>query len=158
MAQLLVAVGLLLPLPFVHAAPAASARNAVVTVDGVGTFQNYQEFTFTGSDLPAGLSPSSYTVDDAKYLAHHFSPSNVAVSGGYVQLKVPGGQSTSPVQSAEITTDVSNILYASVRTTAILGDPAGTCNGRSCFISFTREPSVNDGSRHVLLPIRHPRT
>jgi hypothetical protein len=99
-------------------------------VDGVGTFQNYKEFTFTGSDLPAGLTASDWNVpDEFGNLDHYFTPNNVAVDGTYVQLKVPGGQTTSPVYSAEISTDVDNIRYASVRTTAILGDPAGTCNG-----------------------------
>src|ERR1700760_3171587 len=97
----LAAVGLLLPLPFALAAPApANQARQAYSLDGVGTFQNYQEFTFTGSDLPAGISPSADTVDDPNYLAHQFTPDNVAVNGGYVQLKVPGGQTTSPVLSA----------------------------------------------------------
>ena len=46
-----------------------------------------------------------------------------------LQLKVPGGQTSSPISGAEIYTNDRDILYGSVRTTAQISDVAGTTNG-----------------------------
>lgn len=99
-------------------------------VPGVGSFTSAETFTFTGTTLPAKLMSSNYIVRDAAHFDHQFESAQVTVSGGYLQLKMPGGQTANPLKSAEVTTTFSNIRYASVRTTAILGNPAGACNGK----------------------------
>ena len=106
---------------FVTAAP-HSARQ-----DG---FTNSKTFVFDGNSLPDGLAASNYPAG-----AHTFSSANAFVSDGYLQLKVPGGQAIGNVACGEVSTTMTNILYGSVRTVAILSRPAGTVNG-SFGISF----------------------
>ena len=94
------------------------------------TFANELHFTFTGTSLPSGLYASDYVVPDPSAPYNHvFTPANAYVSGGYLNLLVPGGQTTSPLSSGEVGTTVSNIFHASVRTVAILTDVHGVCNG-----------------------------
>lgn len=114
-------------------------------IPGTGTFANKDVYTFTGTTLPAGLTASNYQVDDriggAPY-NHVFNPANVAVSGGYLNLKVPGGQkptSKVAISSAEITTN-TNMLYGSVRINAIFSTVPGTCHGISLYLP-TLSPS-----------------
>jgi hypothetical protein len=120
----------------------------IVTPD-TAEFDNNLSFSFDGSSLPGGLSASDYTVGSSP-LTHSFSPSNVVVSGGYMQLNVPGGQTASPIGCSEVSTDVSNILYASVRTVAVLSDPAGVCNGKSLPVCLLCVAKLT-GTRDVLL-------
>ena len=85
--------------------------------------------------LPSWLVASDNTVQDTSsnpnaLYDHRFVPGNVAVSGGYLNLKVPGGQTSGPIRSAEVATSISNILYASVRVNAILTSEPGVVDGR----------------------------
>ena len=93
--------------------------------DRATKFANKQVWTFEGNSLPDGLYVSDYQVGDT----HVYKPSGVRVRNGYLELTVKGGQSEMPYQAAEVGTGLDNIKYASVRTTAILADPAGVCNG-----------------------------
>lgn len=90
------------------------------------TFANHASYTFTGSSLPAGLVASNYGVGGT----HTFTMDNVVVRNGYLELLVNGAQTAMPYKSAQIETTVTNIKYASVRTVAILTEPAGVCNGK----------------------------
>lgn len=103
----------------------------------MGYFVHYKSYNFPGTTLPSGLLASAYTVNDkestptAKY-NHRFTPQNVAVRDGYLVLTVPGGQKPSfsnPATCGEVTTSASNILYASVRTHAILTQEPGVVDG-----------------------------
>ncbi|KPM43937.1 hypothetical protein AK830_g2575 [Neonectria ditissima] len=107
-------------------------------VDRGMSFSNKAIYNFTGDSLPEGLSASDYQPDDA----HTFTPSNVNVADGYLELLVDGGQTDMPYMSGEIVTDVQNILYASVRTVAILSEPAGVCNGMFFYKSDTQESDI----------------
>ena len=115
---------------------AATANGAGWTIGNIATFTKRSTWNFAGlTSLPAGLVSSNYLVTDmvasnpnARY-NHFFSPSQVSVGGGYLNLKVPGGQTTSPLQSAEVGTCAKNILYASVRIIGIMGNSAGTVCG-----------------------------
>ncbi|KAF2753283.1 concanavalin A-like lectin/glucanase [Pseudovirgaria hyperparasitica] len=99
-------------------------------VGDAGIFTHSATYTFTGSSLPEGLYASEYTVEDASApFSHRFLASNAVVRAGYLDLIIPGGQSQSPLTGAELGTVESNILYGSVRTTAIYGDVPGACNG-----------------------------
>ena len=93
-------------------------------------FTNSKTFVFDGNALPDGLAASNYPAG-----AHTFLSANAFVSDGYLQLKVPGGQAIGNVACGEVSTTMTNILYGSVRTVAILSRPAGTVNG-SCAMSF----------------------
>lgn len=99
-------------------------KNGKYVIDG-HAFSNKAVWTFSGSTLPEGLFAGNYRVDKA----HSYTKSNVVVQNGYLELIVPGGQTKKPYKGAEIITDVDNIKFASVRTTAILSEPAGVCNG-----------------------------
>ena len=103
------------------------------------TYSYKTTFTFDGQALPSGLSVSNYQAGQ-----HYFSPSNAAVTGGYLQLKVPGGQAIGNVSSGEVVTNVNNILYGSFRVYAILSQPAGIVNGAQCPLlsNFGRELSL----------------
>ncbi len=117
--------------PHSTSSPAATKSGTLYAVAGVGSFSTLTTFNFAGlTALPSGLVVSNYTINDAAPYYHTFTPSNVKVSDGYLQLKVPGGQKTSPLSCAQVTTSFSIIKYASIRTTAIFGSSAGTVNGK----------------------------
>ncbi|KAF6831183.1 hypothetical protein CPLU01_06881 [Colletotrichum plurivorum] len=85
----------------------------------------------TGTALPEGLYRSTWPIDDT----HIYQAENAVVSGGYLNLKVPGGQTAKPYKCAEVSTTFSNIKYASVRTVAIFSNPAGVCNGQITYLT-----------------------
>jgi hypothetical protein len=97
---------------------------------GAGTFTNHATYSFDGSSLPAGLYPNTDSVGGTPF-ARTYDPSLVSVSGGYLNLKVPGGQSSSPIRGAGVNTAANNILYASVRTQAIFSTVPGTVQSKS---------------------------
>jgi hypothetical protein len=116
---------------FAAASPPATPSGDAWDVPGVGLFTHAKTYDFAGAtQLPSDFFKSTWLVNDAP-LGHKFEADLVSVADGFLQLKVPGGQTAGPVRSAEIGTKFAYIMYASVRTTAILGDPAGTCNGAS---------------------------
>lgn len=116
-------------------------------VDRSTKFSNKKVWTFNGKSLPAGLYASDYPVGKT----HLFTSSNVKLNKGYLELNVPGGQKSKPYKCAEVATEMENIMYASVRTTAILSEPAGVCNGKSQQV----DPCDNllTIPRNVLLPV-----
>jgi hypothetical protein len=109
-------------------------------------FKNRKVYTFNGPSLPDGLEASGDFIQDTTYrntknipYNHQFDASNVQVSNGFLNLKVPGGQhpisptrnnpNGTPISCAEVITTECNIKYASVRTNAILSNVPGTCQG-----------------------------
>ncbi|OLN88137.1 hypothetical protein CCHL11_00152 [Colletotrichum chlorophyti] len=115
--------------------------NGQYVVDSFGTFANRAIFNFTGrTTLPSGLYASNWDIGSPP--THTFQPANVVVSGGYLNLKVPGGQTTKPYRSAEVITTANNIKYASVRTVAIFSEPAGVCNGAFFYYNDTQETDI----------------
>ncbi|CCF41207.1 hypothetical protein CH063_11562 [Colletotrichum higginsianum] len=102
-------------------------------VDNKYSFQKNSYFDFRkATSLPPGLKVSNYPVDTYSY-----SPANVIVGNGYLQLWVR----SKSFSSAEVTT-TSKIKYASVRTVAILSEPAGVCNGMFFYQSDTQETDI----------------
>jgi hypothetical protein len=136
-----------------------SCTSYLYTVPSLGTFTNFANYTFSNLDntLPAGLTASDdTTIGDLPY-SQVYEASNVVVRDGFMQLMVPGGQTAAPYSSAQVMTEETDIMYASVRTTAILASPAGTVNGEStieCVIyprswhhlprSQSKEPAVEE--------------
>jgi beta-glucanase (GH16 family) len=105
-------------------------------------------FEFSGSTLPTGLSASNYKVGKIPN-QHEYMSNNVEVSGGFLNLKVNGGQSTdTAVCSGEVVTDFT-ISSASVETYAILTEVPGVVNGKLISIrlslrisSLTHPPGI----------------
>ena len=97
---------------------------------GVGTFTHHAIYSFDGHALPAGLRPNTDTVGGAPF-TRIYDPSLLTFSDGYVNLRVPGGQRSSPIRGAGINTVAGNILYASVRTNAIFSRVPGTVQSQS---------------------------
>ncbi|KAK2016823.1 concanavalin A-like lectin/glucanase [Colletotrichum eremochloae] len=135
--------------------PQPSGTNGQYVVGGY-SYANRAIFDFAGrTSLPDGLYASTWPIgSDYKYDA-----SNVVVGGGYLNLKVPGGQTAKPYSCAEVSTTFSNIKYASVRTVAIFSEPAGVCNGLFFYKNDTQETDIewlsdpaslsNSGTRQV---------
>ncbi|KAK2000969.1 concanavalin A-like lectin/glucanase [Colletotrichum falcatum] len=118
--------------------PQPSLTNGQYVVGGYG-YANRAIFDFAGrTSLPDGLYASTWPIGDT----HRFDASNVVVDGGYLNLKVPGGQTAKPYSSAEVSTTFSNIKYASVRTVAIFSEPAGVCNGIFFYKNDTQETDI----------------
>ena len=110
--------------------PEPPFKNGKYVVSRRAQFTNKKVFTFPGNKLPKGLTASNYPAGDS----HSFLPANVKVRNNYLELHVPGGQTKMPYKCAEVITDVQNIKYASVRTTAIVSVPAGVCNGKPVLV------------------------
>lgn len=87
-------------------------------------------FEFSGSTLPTGLSSSNYKVGKIPN-QHEYVSNNVEVSGGFLNIKVNGGQSTdAAICSGEVVTDFT-VAAARVETYAILTEVPGVVNGKS---------------------------
>ena len=136
------------------AAPTASSSSSTsVTKQGCvwvvpegGSFTHYALYDFTNLNaLPAGLSASTYKENDTPYNIQYQS-SNVHVSGGYLNLVVPAGQTPksnkTSVNCGEVSTDQDQILYASVRTAAELSTVPGTCQASFFYSSDTAEIDI----------------
>ena len=103
----------------------------VWVVDGAASFTHQQVFDFSQTtSLPSGLaiSTDSIPAGSAPY-SQLYTADNIAVTGGTLQLKVPGGQTASPILGAELATADKDILYGSVRTTVQISSVAGTTHG-----------------------------
>lgn len=116
---------LLLLLPALALCAPSKRATCSYTLPDVGTFTNQALFTFDGDSLPAGLVPNTDTVSSTPF-SRVYEPSLLTVSGGYLNFKVPGGQTSGPIRGAGVNSVARNILYASVRTKAIFSDVPGT--------------------------------
>lgn len=120
---------------------ATAKKSCMITLPGVGRFNQYVKYDFAKwTNFPQGLSISDYGItadpnDDEHPFDQFYGPNNVILKRGRpLQLRVPGGQTKSPIQGAEITTAYNDVLYASVRTVAKVSSVPGTCNGMcSCY-------------------------
>ncbi|KAG5760504.1 hypothetical protein H9Q72_011396 [Fusarium xylarioides] len=118
--------------------PEPKLENGHYIVDRATKFANKKVWTFNGKSLPSALYSSDYPVGKT----HVFTSSGVKVRNGYLELTVPGGQKSKPYKAAEVATEIENIKYASVRTTAILSEPAGVCNGMFFYQSDSQETDI----------------
>ncbi|KAI3558155.1 hypothetical protein CABS01_02720 [Colletotrichum abscissum] len=119
--------------------PAPTVTNGQYVVDGYA-YAKRQIFNFaSGTTLPSGLYKSTWNISDPP--THRFDAANVVVGSGYMNLKVPGGQTAMPYSAAEVSTTF-NVKYASVRTVAIFSEPAGVCNGAFFYQSDSQETDI----------------
>jgi hypothetical protein len=109
----------------------AVKRDGKFIVDRQTEFSEHRTFLFDNG-LPAGLRPSNWPAGNTLY-----RPENVNVRDGYLELLVNGGQTIGPFTSGEVVTDF-NVASASVRTVAILTEPAGVCNGEHSSVRCPR--------------------
>ncbi len=100
------------------------------------------KFSFESTALPSGLKPNSYTVNDGAPFTHSFTSSNTYLNDSFLNLRVPGRQTRSPIKCGEVQTAFSDILYASVRTRAIFSDVPGTCAGMFFYKNDTQEIDI----------------
>jgi len=102
-------------------------------VEGAGAFSSHFAFDFTTMDtLPDELIASTYQVGPGPYApyAHIFNPSNIVLrSGQPMQMIVPGGQASDPLETCQLVTSYDDVLYASVRTVAQASPVNGTVHG-----------------------------
>lgn len=112
-------------------------------VDGAGSFTNSQTFDFSAlTSFPTDdLTISTYPIGSSPY-TQLYTTSNVAVDSGTLQLKVPGGQSASPILGAEISTQADDILYGSVRTLFRASTVPGTCHGAFFYKDDNQEVDI----------------
>ncbi|TDZ34951.1 Beta-glucanase [Colletotrichum spinosum] len=115
--------------------------NGVYTVDGQ-RFKNRGFWNFgslrDGAAIPAGLRVSGYPVSTT----HFYDPAMVSIKGGYLELKVPGGQSRMPYRGAEVVTSYTKITSASVRTVAVFAESPGVCNGIFYYKNDNQETDI----------------
>lgn len=152
-ALLLAAPAIALPASSTPTGSAVSKVGNLFNVPNAGYFTHHDSFDFTSlSALPAGLGVSPDHIGmsgDAKY-SQDYTKSNVKVSGGALQLVVPGGQAGPSIQGAEIVT-TSKLLYGSIRTTAKIGAAEGVCSGRFSPQILSFQPHVQN---MLILPHR----
>ncbi|MCJ1296956.1 hypothetical protein MMC34_008525 [Xylographa carneopallida] len=114
-------------------------------VAGSGSFTHTQTFDFTQiKDFPtADLAISNHGIE-AGTAPHSqmYNSDQVSIYEGTLQLKVPGGQTASPIYGAEVQTSVQDILYGSVRTTIQVSEVPGTCHGLFYYKSDNQESDI----------------
>jgi Glycosyl hydrolases family 16 len=126
----------------VAASSVPSKSGCLWNVPDVGSFTEVATYNFTGKSLPSGLKVNSYSVNDGGPFTHSFTSSNVWIDDSFLNLRVPGRQTRSPLKCGEVQTVVGDIRYASVRTLAILSDVPGTCAGMFFYKDDTQEIDI----------------
>ncbi|PNS18942.1 Beta-glucanase [Sphaceloma murrayae] len=124
--------------------PKPTFNGCTYTIDGLGSFTQGLNIDFTKlKSIPKTLTISTNTIAAGTApFARRFMANNVAVTGGYAALTVPGGQLADPILSAELQTRAKDILYGSVRTVAMASTVAGTTHGFSFYSNDTQEADI----------------
>ena len=119
--------------PTPYSAGPPSKSGCVWVVPEAGHFTHHQKFDFSGmTTLPPGLNfEGDFIGAGVARFSQQYTSENIVVAGGNLQLKVPGGQSSSPITGAQVLTSDQDILYGSVRTVAMVSSVPGTCHGKS---------------------------
>ena len=119
-------------------------EGCVWVVDGSSSFTQSQIIDFSVSNtLPSTLSISTDHIPRGKApYTQDYTIGNVAFQDGTMQLKVPGGQKTSPILGAEVYTKENTILYGSVRTMMQVSTVAGTVSSSFFYESDAQEADI----------------
>lgn len=118
--------------------PALVARDGKFVMNPRVSFANHAVYTFNNGFPSDALEIDRYS--GGPNVQH--DPSLVTVQGGYLQLRVPGGQTAKPYRGAQVLTKIGNIKYASVRTVAILSETPGVCNGNFFYLNDRQEIDI----------------
>ncbi|KAM0801442.1 concanavalin A-like lectin/glucanase domain-containing protein [Usnea florida] len=117
-------------------------EGCVWVVDGSGSFTQSLTIDFSVSTtLPSTLSVSTDSIPSTPD-TQLYTTGNVVVQDGTLQLKVPGGQTASPILGAEVYTSEDDILYASVRTFMQVSTVAGTVSSPFFYKSDNQEADI----------------
>ena len=119
-------------------------EGCVWVVDGSVSFTQSLIIDFSVSNaLPSTLaiSPDHIPAGPAPY-TQNYTIDNVAFQDGTMQLKVPGGQTTSPIFGAEVYTKEDAILYGSVRTMMQVSAVAGTVSSPFFYHDDSQEADI----------------
>ena len=121
----------------------ATKEGCLWTIDGSGSFTHILTVDFSNlTALPTDtLDVSTDHIPSIPY-TQTYTIENVAVEDGTLQLKVPGGQTASPILGAEISTAEKNILYGSVRTMMQISSVSGTVSGAFFYKSDSQEADI----------------
>ncbi|KAK8213427.1 hypothetical protein M8818_002727 [Zalaria obscura] len=123
---------------------AATWNGCTYAVKGVGNFNARLSVDFTKtSSLPSTLHASSNTIGQgtAPY-SRQFDPDNLDLESDGLHMIVPGGQDTSPISSAQMTTVWDDIQYGSVRTVAKASSVAGSVHGFFYYYDDSQETDI----------------
>ncbi|ORY90233.1 concanavalin A-like lectin/glucanase domain-containing protein [Leucosporidium creatinivorum] len=84
-------------------------------------------------------------------LTHTFTPSNVAIADGTLQLTVSAG-ATEDVKSAQVGTVDENLLYLKITTRAKAGKSEGVCSGLFTYHNDTQEADIEILTSYINTP------
>lgn len=111
-------------------------------VDGFESFTQSLTIDFSATPtLPSTLSVSTDSIPSTPD-TQLYTTGNVVFQDGTLQLKVPEGQTASPILGAEVYTREDDILYASVRTTMQVSTVAGTVSSTFFYKSDSQEADI----------------
>ena len=135
---------------------APNKEGCMWNVDGAGSFTHSQTFDFSAlTSFPSGdLAISTDPIGSTPY-TQHYTTDNVVVASESLQLKVPGGQTASPILGAEISTQHKDILYGSVRTTMKASTVAGTCHGAFFYKDDNQEADIEIITGHTFKGVHY---
>ena len=111
-------------------------------IDGSEGFTESLTIDFSALTAPPSTLKISTDTINSTPDTQLYTTSNVAVQDGTLQLKVPGGQTASPILGAEVYTSADNILYASVRTTMQVSTVSGTVSSPFFYKSDSQEADI----------------
>ena len=125
-------------------------------VDGAGSFTHMKtiDFSHLASFPSDDLAISTDSIGSTPY-TQHYTLDNVALASESLQLKVPGGQTASPILGAEISTQHKDILYGSVRTTMKASTVAGTCHGAFFYKDDYQEADIEIITGHTFQGVHY---
>ncbi|ORY90234.1 concanavalin A-like lectin/glucanase domain-containing protein [Leucosporidium creatinivorum] len=126
-------------------APAAITSAILKVPEGANVIKvDFGDYTSgTTSDFLAkyNLHISAYSVA-SEPITHTFVPANVGIKDGKLELTVSSAGSASDVKSAEIFTEVDNMLFLNITTRAKIGKSKGVCSGFFTYLNDNQESDI----------------
>ena len=117
-------------------------EGCVWVVDGSGSFTQSLTIDFSVLNaLPSTLKNSTDPIGSTPF-TQLYTTGNIAVQDGTMQLKVPGGQTASPILGAEVYTVEENIRYGSVRTMMQVSTVPGTVSSPFFYKNDNQEADI----------------
>ncbi|KAG9637528.1 concanavalin A-like lectin/glucanase, partial [Aureobasidium melanogenum] len=129
---------------YAYTSSAAGSKSGCYWNTEAGSFNTRfgHDFSLNLYGTVQDLLPNTYTVlAGLNPLARRFDLVNIGLDplDLSLTLTVPGGQTTGPISVAQLETEYSDILYASVRTVAKISNVPGTTNAFIFYANDTQE-------------------